>query len=46
MAIADDKRNPSYFFVAQAILVYAIPITLNYIERYEIAAKQGCRQEL
>lgn len=40
-SIAHDKRNPSYFFVAQAILVYAIPIKLNYIERYEIAAKQA-----
>ncbi|WP_368488043.1 hypothetical protein [Clostridium sp. BJN0013] len=40
-SIANDERNPSYFFVAQAILVYAVPIKLNYVERYEIAAKQA-----
>lgn len=38
--LANDISNPSYLFVAQAILVYAVPIKLDDLQRYKIVTKQ------
>ncbi len=38
--LASDISNPSYLFVAQAILAYAVPIKLDDMQRYNIVTKQ------
>lgn len=38
--LASDILNPSYLFVAQAILIYAVPIKLDDIQRYNIVTNQ------
>lgn len=39
--LANDISNPSYLFVAQAILVYAVPIQLDDMQRFSIVTKQA-----
>lgn len=43
--LANDISNPSYLFVAQAILVYSIPIKLDDKQRFAIATKQASLPE-
>lgn len=39
--IANSHDNPSYFFVAQSILIYGVSKKLDDLERYAIDSKEA-----